>query len=33
LHDALPWNATGSKVVGAGEGVQQGVAITLFQRR
>ena len=33
LHDALPRNPAGGKVVGAGEGVQQGVAIALLQRR
>ena len=33
LDDALPRNPTGGKVVGTGEGVQQGVAIALLQRR
>jgi hypothetical protein len=33
LHDALPRNPTGGKVVGTGEGVQQGIAIALLHRR
>ena len=33
LHDALSRNPTGRKVVSTGEGVQQGVAIALLQRR
>jgi hypothetical protein len=33
LHDALPRNPAGGKVVGTGEGVQQGIAIALLHRR